>query len=147
MSTSLERKIGLRTATALVVGEVIAVGIFLTPAGMAKSLGSPMLLLLVWLAMGAMALCGALCYGELAARFPEAGGGYVYLREAFSPLVAFLFGWMTLLVMDPGLTAALAVGLASYVGYNMNLSTTGVKLVAISAILLVAAANIRGVRI
>jgi basic amino acid/polyamine antiporter, APA family len=78
---TLKRQIGLRTATALIVGEVIAVGIFLTPAGMAKSLGSPVLLLLVWLIMGAMALSGALCYGELATRFPEAGGGYVYLRE------------------------------------------------------------------
>ena len=71
----LKRQIGVRTATALVVGEVIAVGIFLTPAGMAKALGSPMWLLVVWLVMGGMALCGALCYGELAARYPEAGGG------------------------------------------------------------------------
>lgn len=78
----LKRQVGLRTATALVVGEVIAVGIFLTPAGMAKSLGSPLWLLIVWLVVGAMAVCGALCYGELAARYPEAGGGYVYLREA-----------------------------------------------------------------
>src|SRR3954463_9965087 len=81
--TNLKRQIGLRTATALVVGEVIGVGIFLTPAGMAKALGSPLWLLLVWLASGAMALCGALCYGELAASYPEAGGGYVYLREAY----------------------------------------------------------------
>ena len=63
--TGLRRQIGVRTATALVVGEVIAVGIFLTPAGMAKALGSPLWLLVVWVAMGAMALCGALCYGEL----------------------------------------------------------------------------------
>src|SRR6266699_3624273 len=97
---NLKRQIGLRTATALIVGEVIAVGIFLTPAGMAKSLGSPVLLLVVWLVMGAMALCGALCYGELAARFPEAGGGYVYLREAFGKRLAFLYGWKCALVMD-----------------------------------------------
>ncbi len=129
------------------VGEVIAVGIFLTPASMGKSLGSPVLLLTVWVAMGAMALGGALCYGELAARFPEAGGGYVYLREAYGRPVAFMYGWMALLVMDPGLTAALAVGLASYVGHNLNLSTAGVKVVAITAIILVAAANIRGVRL
>ena len=64
------------------VGEVIAVGIFLTPAEMAKALGSPLRILLVWSAVGLAALCGALCYGELAARYPEAGGGYVYLREA-----------------------------------------------------------------
>src|ERR687885_2913756 len=105
----LKRQLGLRTATALVVGEVIAVGIFLTPAGMAKSLGSPVWLLIVWLVMGAMALCGALCYGELAARYPEAGGGYVYLREAYGPQLAFLYGWMAFLVMDPGITAALTV--------------------------------------
>ncbi|MGB9179431.1 MAG: amino acid permease [Pyrinomonadaceae bacterium] len=143
----LKRQIGLRTATLLVVGEVIAVGIFLTPAGMIKSLGSPFWLLVVWLLMGAMALCGALCYGELAARFPEAGGGYVYLREAYGPQLAFLYGWMALLVMDPGITAALGVGLASYVGYSLKLSPTGMKAVAIGAILLMAAINIRGVRL
>ncbi len=149
MTTSgeLKRQIGLRTATALIVGEVVAVGIFLTPAGMAKSLGSPFWLLIVWLLMGAMALCGALCYGELAARFPEAGGGYVYLREAFGRPIAFLYGWMALLVMDPGLTAALAVGLASYVGYIFKLSPSGLKAVAIGSIVFVGLVNLRGVRL
>jgi APA family basic amino acid/polyamine antiporter len=142
----LKRQIGLRTAAALVVGEVIAVGIFLTPAGMAKSLGSPMWLLIVWLLMGAMALCGALCYGELAARYPEAGGGYVYLREAYGPGVAFMYGWMAFLVMDPGLTAALAVGLATYAGYMVNIGPLGTKLLAIATIVVVALINIRGVR-
>jgi len=145
--TGLRRQIGVRTAAALVVGEVIAVGIFLTPAGMAKALGSPLLLLVVWLTMGAMALCGALCYGELSARYPEAGGGYVYLREAYGPAVAFMFGWMALLVMDPGLTAALAVGLATYAGYGLKLSPLGIKLVAIATIAVVALINIRGVRL
>lgn len=143
----LRRQIGVRTATALVVGEVIAVGIFLTPAGMAKDLGSPMLLLGVWLVMGAMALCGALCYGELAARYPEAGGGYVYLREAYGPEVAFMYGWMAFLVMDPGLTALLGVGLATYAGYSLNLSPVGIKVFAISTIMLVALINIRGVKL
>ncbi|MCA1578747.1 MAG: amino acid permease [Acidobacteria bacterium] len=143
----LKRQIGLRTAAALVVGEVIAVGIFLTPAGMAKQLGSPMWLLIVWLAMGAMALCGALCYGELAARYPEAGGGYVYLREGFGPAVAFMYGWMAFLVMDPGLTAALAVGLATYAGYIVNLTPWGTKLLAIATIVAIALVNIRGVRL
>src|SRR6266480_1931520 len=82
-SNELKRQIGIRTATALVVGEVIAVGIFLTPASMAKSLGSPLWLLVIWLVMGAMAACGAVCYGELAARYPQAGGAYVYLRESY----------------------------------------------------------------
>src|SRR5438105_4514282 len=81
----LRRQLGLVAVTALVVGEVVAIGIFLTPAGMARSLGSPFWLLIVWLLMSVMALSGALCYGELAARTPEAGGGYVYLREAYGP--------------------------------------------------------------
>lgn len=143
----LKRQIGLRTAAAFIVGEVIAVGIFLTPAGMAKQLGSPMWLLVVWLAMGAMALCGALCYGELSARYPEAGGGYVYLREAYGPAVAFMYGWMAFLVMDPGLTAALAVGLATYAGYVVSLTASGTKLLAIAAIVAIALVNIRGVRL
>src|SRR6202140_1718931 len=143
----LKRQIGLRTATALIVGEVIAVGIFLTPAGMAKSLGSPVWLLIVWLLMGGMALCGALCYGELAARFPEAGGGYVYLREAYGRPVAFLYGWMALLVMDPGLTAGLAVGMAGYVGYIFKLSATALKAISIGSIVFVALVKIRGGRL
>ena len=147
IANELKRQIGLRTATALVVGEVIAVGIFLTPASMAKSLASPFWLLVVWLVMGAMAVCGALCYGELAARFPEAGGGYVYLREAYGRPVAFLYGWMALLVMDPGVTAVLAVGLASYAGYIFALSPITQKLVAIGSILFVAFVNMRGVKL
>ena len=143
----LRRQIGLRTAAMLIVGEVIAVGIFLTPAGMAKDLGSPMLLLVVWLAMGFMALCGALCYGELAARYPEAGGGYVYLREAYGPAVAFMYGWMAFLVMDPGLTALLGVGLATYAGYILKLSPAGIKVLAIASIVIVALINIRGVKL
>jgi basic amino acid/polyamine antiporter, APA family len=107
----LKRQLGLGSATAAVVGEVIAVGIFLTPAGMAKALGSPFWILAVWLAMGAMVLCGALCYGELAARYPQAGGGYVYLREAFGPQVAFLYGcasWSWILESRPHLQSASA---------------------------------------
>ena len=144
---ALRRQLGLRAVTAIVVGEVIAIGIFLTPAGMARALGSPFWLLIVWLLMGVMALSGALCYGELAARAPESGGGYVYLREAYGPAVAFLYGWKCLLVMDPGITAALAVGLASYVGYALGLSGAALKLIAIGTILVLAAVNIVGLRV
>lgn len=144
---ALTRQLGLGAVTALVIGEVIAVGIFLTPAGMARSLGSPFWLLVVWVVMAAMALCGALCYGELAARYPEAGGGYVYLREAYGPAVAFLYGWKCMLVMDPGITAALAVGLASYVSYIVPLSTGAQKLVSIVTVLLLAGVNVIGVRL
>lgn len=122
-------------------------GIFLTPAGMAKSLGSPFWLLVVWLVMGAMAACGALCYGELAARYPEAGGGYVYLREAYGRPVAFLYGWMALLVMDPGLTAALALGMAGYAGFILGLSPIAIKALAIIAIILLGVINIRGLKL
>jgi basic amino acid/polyamine antiporter, APA family len=99
------RKLGLASAIAAVAGETIAVGIFLTPAGMAKSLGSPFWLLLVWVVVGLLTICGALTYGELAARFPRDGGVYVYLAETFGRSIAFLYGWMCLLVLDPGLTA------------------------------------------
>lgn len=144
---TLQRQLGLNTAIALIVGELIGIGIFLTPAGMLKSLGSPMWLLFVWLVMGAMALSGALCYGELAARFPAAGGTYVYLREAYGAPVAFLYGWMTFLVLDPGIAAALAVGMASYVGYAFKLSPTGIKAVAIGTLLTLAAVNMYGVQL
>lgn len=97
--------------------------------------------------MGAMAACGALCYGELAARYPEAGGGYVYLREAYGRPVAFLYGWMALLVMDPGLTAALALGMAGYAGFIFGLSSIATKALAIITILSLAAINIRGLKL
>jgi APA family basic amino acid/polyamine antiporter len=144
---ALRRQLGVAAVTALVIGQVIAVGIFLTPASMARSLGSPAWLPLVWLVMGGMALTGALCYGELAARFPQAGGGYVYLREAYGSRVAFLYGWKCLLVMDPGITAALATGLASYVGYVAPLSAGARKAVAIVAIIALAMVSIAGVRL
>jgi APA family basic amino acid/polyamine antiporter len=143
----LPRHLGLAAVTMLVIGEVIAIGIFLTPATMARSVGSPVWLLVVWLVMGAMALTGALCYGALAARFPEAGGGYVYLRAAFGPLVGFLYGWKCLLVMDPGITAALAMGLAGYAGYMVGWSGLALKVVALGAILAMAAVSIAGVRL
>jgi APA family basic amino acid/polyamine antiporter len=79
----LKRQFGLWTAVALIIGQVIAVGIFLTPAGMAKSVGSPFWLLVIWLLIGAMTLSGALCYGELSSRFPQSGGSYVYLKQYF----------------------------------------------------------------
>src|SRR5262245_55006046 len=105
---------------------------------MARDLGSPLRLLLVWLAVGLASLCGALCYGALAARYPEAGGGYVYLREAWGPAVAFLFGWKSLLVIDPGLTAALAAGLARYLSFLVPLGVLGEKAVGMAAIVALA---------
>jgi len=116
------RQMGLAGTIAVVMGESIALGIFLTPAAMAKSLGSPILLAAVWCGMGLVALCGALCYSELAVRFPHAGGEYVYLREGYGGRVAFLYGWMSAAVMDPGLAAALAMGTAPYIFSMLGIS-------------------------
>ncbi|MBX9623266.1 MAG: amino acid permease [Gemmataceae bacterium] len=143
----LRRQLGLASATALVVGEVIGAGIFLTPAGMARSVGSPAWLLAVWLVMAGMAVSGALCFGELAGRHPEAGGNYVYLREAFGRRVAFLYGWKSLLVLDPGITAALAVGVAVYVDYLVGLPPAGRTAVALAAVALLAVTNCLGVKL
>ncbi|MFZ0883344.1 MAG: amino acid permease [Candidatus Acidiferrales bacterium] len=143
----LRRQLGLGSAAAIVAGEAIAVGIFLTPADMTKSLGSPFWLLAVWLAVGAMSLSGALCFGELAGRFPSAGGAYIYLRESFGPRLAFLYGWMSLLVLDPGLTAAFATGLAAYAAYIFHWSSLGIKVAAITAIWFVCVLNILSTRI
>lgn len=143
----LQRRLGLGAAAAAVAGEVIGVGIFLTPAGMARQLGSPFWLLAVWLFMGLMAVAGALCFGGLAARYPEAGGAYVYLREAYGPRLAFFYGWMQLLVLDPGVTASLAVGLAAYTASVVRISPVEQKILGVSVILFLAALNIRAARL
>lgn len=132
--SSPHRELGLASAMAIVVGESIALGIFLTPATMAKSLGSPLLLMMIWLAMGLMAMCGALCYAELAIRIPASGGEYVYLRAGYGESIAYLYGWTCSMVMYPGIAAALAVGAAAYVA---QLLPIGGRLVAlVPAILL-----------
>jgi APA family basic amino acid/polyamine antiporter len=114
-SMEQHRQLGLAGTIAVVTGESIALGIFLTPAAMAKSLGSPLLLTAIWCGMGLITMCGALCYSELAVRFPHAGGEYVYLREGYGTRIAFLYGWMSAAVLDPGLAAALAMGCTPYI--------------------------------
>ena len=109
------RQMGVWAATAVVTGEAISLGIFLTPAGMAKSLGSPALLAAVWSGMAVVTLAGALCFTELAVRYPQAGGEYVYLRQGFGRRVAFLYGWMAAVVMYPGVAAALCVCTVPYI--------------------------------
>jgi APA family basic amino acid/polyamine antiporter len=126
---------------------VIAVGIFLVPAGMARSVSSPAWLLAIWVVMGLMTLCGAFCYSELASRFPEAGGTYVYLREAYGDLVAFLFGWIVLLVLDPGLTAIFAIGLTSYLDRIIAIPIPYQPFVAAIVVVAVGALNIVGARL
>jgi len=142
-----QRQLGLAAAIAVVTGESIALGIFLTPAAMAKSLGSPLLLALVWLVIALMAMCGALCYSELAIRFPESGGEYVYLRAGYGEQVAFLYGWMSSIVMYPGVAAALAVGSAPYLAQVFPIGPSGLKAAPVVLLCLFGAINLLGTRL
>jgi len=113
----LVRAIGLGSAILFVLGSVIGSGIFLTTGVMAVVLPSPVLILLAWTAGGVIALSAGLTYAEMAAMYPRSGGVYVYLREAFGPAVAFLYGWAALLIFFSGGIAAVAVGFADYLSY------------------------------
>jgi APA family basic amino acid/polyamine antiporter len=110
------RGLGLFDSTMIVAGAMIGSGIFIVSAEIARQVGSPGWLLVVWLITGLLTVIGALSYGELAAMMPRAGGQYVYLREAFSPLWGFLYGWTLFLVIQTGTIAAVAVGFARYLG-------------------------------
>ena len=110
------RGLGLLDSTMLVAGSMIGSGIFIVSSIIARQVGSPGWLLVVWLVTGLLTLMAALSYGELAAMMPKAGGQYVYLREAFSPLWGFLYGWTLFLVIQTGTIAAVAVGFARYTG-------------------------------
>src|ERR1700756_3799280 len=123
------RQMGVWSATAVVTGEAISLGIFLTPAGMARSLGSPALLAAVWCGMAIMTIAGALCFTELAVRNPHDGGEYLYLRRGFGRNVAFLYGWMAAVVMYPGVSAALCVGLLPYLQVLVPISPRAGRLV------------------
>ena len=110
------RGLGLLDSTMLVAGSMIGSGIFIVSSIIGRQVGSPGWLLVVWTITGLLTLMAALSYGELAAMMPKAGGQYVYLREAFSPLWGFLYGWTLLLVIQTGTIAAVAVGFARYTG-------------------------------
>jgi basic amino acid/polyamine antiporter, APA family len=163
LDTEFSRGLGLYDSTMVVVGSMIGSGIFIVSADMARTIGSPGWLLVAWLLTGALTVVGALSYGELAAMMPRAGGQYVYLREAFSPLWGFLYGWTLFLVIQTGTIAAVAVGFARYLGvmfpwiaedhfliapihitsgYALSLSTT--QLVGVLLIALLTWTNTRG---
>src|SRR5438132_5910244 len=157
------RAIGLFDGTMIVVGSMIGSGIFIVAADISRQTGSAGGLLLTWILTGLLTISAALSYGELAALFPHAGGQYVYLREAYSPLWGFLYGWTLFLVIQTGTIAAVAVGFARYsgvlvpwiaedhylvapihlsAGYALSLSTT--QLVGILMIALLTWTNTRG---
>ena len=127
-SSGLVRKLGLFDASMIVMGGIIGSGIFMNPSVVARIVHSPELILGAWLAGGAIALTGAFIYAELAARRPQVGGQYIYLREAYHPLIAFLFGWTLFLVSNCGGMAAMAMTYPS----NMEISVKVVKYLALS---------------
>ena len=160
--SSLDRAIGPASATLLVIGGVIGSGIFLTTGVMAQILPSPSLILLAWAAGCLFALTGALTYAELGTMFPRSGGVYVFLSEAFGPLVGFLYGWASLLVVLSGGIAAVAIGFADTFSYFVpalssariivvvpvagGLTIAAHQLVAVGSILFLGAINASGVR-
>ena len=116
LDTEFTRGLGLYDSTMVVVGSMIGSGIFIVSADMARLVGSPGWLLLAWVVTGVLTVTAALSYGELAAMMPRAGGQYVYLREAFSPLWGFLYGWTLFMVIQTGTIAAVAVAFARFLG-------------------------------
>lgn len=115
-NTGFVRELGLLDSTMIVAGSMIGSGIFIVPADIARQVGSAGWLLMVWVVTGLLTIAAALSYGELAAMMPKAGGQYVYLRESYSPLWGFLYGWTVFLVIQSGTIAAVAVGFARFFG-------------------------------
>jgi basic amino acid/polyamine antiporter, APA family len=165
-TTGFIRGLGLLDSTMIVAGSMIGSGIFIVSGGISKQVGAPGWLLVVWIVTGLLTVIGALSYGELAAMMPKAGGQYVYLREAFSPLWGFLYGWTLFLVIQTGTIAAVAVGFARYLGvlvpaigeekyliapkhlvgaYAISLSTA--QLVGVLLIVLLTFMNTRGLKL
>ena len=142
----LKRQLTLLDATMINVGTIIASAIFFVPAAIAADLHATSLTLLAWVVGGVVSLLGALSVAELAAAMPEAGGGFVYLREAFGPAWGWLYGWSNGVVINPASIAAIAVGFAGYVKFFTPLSDDGIKAVAIVSILALTALNILGVK-
>jgi APA family basic amino acid/polyamine antiporter len=165
-STGFIRGLGLLDSTMIVAGSMIGSGIFIVSGGISKQVGAPGWLLVVWIVTGLLTVMAALSYGELAAMMPKAGGQYVYLREAFSPLWGFLYGWTLFLVIQTGTIAAVGVGFARYLGvllpavgedkyliapkmistnYAVSLSTA--QLVGVLLIVLLTFMNTRGLKL
>jgi APA family basic amino acid/polyamine antiporter len=144
--TGYARRLGLFSGTMAVVGGIIGGGIFRTPASVAERAGSVGLTLAAWITGGVVALAGAFCFGELGARRPRAGGGYVYLRETFGPLPAFLYGWTLLLVIATGAIAAVAVLFADYALALLGLPEGWTLPVAVVSVVVLSGINYLGVR-
>lgn len=142
----LPRRLGVVSAIAILVGSAIGSGIFRVPSSVADRVGTVGAIGLVWIAGALIAVMGALAIAELAAMFPRSGGIYVFLRETYGPVPAFLFGWTELLVIRPSALGAIAMVFAEYANHFVGLGDTGVRVIAGCAILLLALANVRSVR-
>lgn len=142
---SYARRLGLFSGTMAVVGGIIGSGIFLNPSNVARITRAPTLTIAVWILGGIIALIGAFCYAELGHRYPKAGGGYVYLREGFGKLPAFLYGWALLLVIATGATAAVAYTFASYAAALFGLSESWIRPIAVISIAALSIVNYVGV--
>ena len=150
----LPRRLGLWSAVAVAVGSTIGSGIFRTPASVAARVEDVGVFLAIWVVGGVVAMCGALTYAELAALFPRSGGIYVFIKEAFGPLPAFLFGWAELLVIRPGAFGAISITASAYslrlLGIDPAASVAGLplhaeQLLAAVYVAIVAAVNLRGI--
>jgi APA family basic amino acid/polyamine antiporter len=144
--TGYARRLGVFDATMLVVGGIVGAGIFLNPAVVAQRAPTAFLTIGVWVLGGLVALAGAFIFAELGALKPEAGGGYVYLRDGLSPMVGFLYGWTELLVINSGGIAAVAVTFASYAADLTGASRTMIPWLAIAAIAMLSGVNLLGIR-
>ena len=145
-STTYARRLGTFSAAMAVVGGIIGSGIFVGPAVVAQRVGTAGLTITAWVLGGVIALAGALCFAELGSRRPQAGGSYVYLRDAFGPLPAFLYGWMLLLAISTGATAAVAFTFARYFLPLVGLPTSAEMPVAVASIVVLSIVNYLGVR-
>lgn len=143
----LPRVLGLWDIVGIVVGGIIGSGIFIVPAAIASQVKSPLLIFAVWIGGGILSFFGALSFAELGAAYPHAGGSYIYLRESFGKMIAFLFGWTLFLVIDTGAIATLAVAFSSkYLPHFFSLSVVGEKIIAVAFVVFLVAVNYIGVR-
>ena len=143
---ALRREIGLLDATTIVISGIIGGGIFFTPATVAQQLPSGTWIIVAWCAGAIVAFAGALTFAELGSRFPQAGGHYVYIRDAFGGLPAFLYGWMLLLIVATGALASLALAFAGYVSAFIPMTPSGQRIFGSVTIALLSVINILGVK-
>jgi APA family basic amino acid/polyamine antiporter len=144
--TNYLRRLGVFDTTMVVIGGIIGAGIFLNPAIVAQRVHSSAFILVTWIIGGGVALIGALAFAELGARRPEAGGGYVYLTEAFGPVYAFLYGWTFLFIINSGGIAAVSVTFARYTVDLFGMSTVYIKPLAAGLLVALAVVNFFGIR-